>query len=252
MSIKGAARRMIEEAFEVRIVRRKDVPIILEQEHLRKFFEAFDVDCVFDVGANVGQYAHMLRREIGFTGAIVSFEPMPEHAAALRSAAEGQGEWYVEEMALDMTEGTATFNVFAADQFSSLHSVSTEGSGLFEAHTKLSRQIRVKTSTAATQFQKYRDKLGFRRPFLKMDTQGHDLNVAKGAGKFLREFVGLQSELAIQRLYDDSPSFGEALAFYTANGFELSAFVPNNYGYFPRLLEIDCIMYRKSSNARET
>jgi hypothetical protein len=77
-----------------------------------------------------------------------------------------------------------------------------------------------------------------------MDTQGHDVSVAVGAGDRLSDFVGLQSELAIQRLYEDVPSYEEALEFYRGRGFELSALVPNNLGHFPRLLEIDCIMFR--------
>ncbi|HXW74131.1 MAG TPA: hypothetical protein VEK10_04895, partial [Steroidobacteraceae bacterium] len=129
----------------------------------------FDIDCVFDVGANAGQYARMLRQRVGYRGQIVSYEPIPERAATLRAAA---------------------------------------------AHD------------------------------LKLDTQGHDLSVATGAGERLRDFVGLQSELAIQRLYDGAPSFEEALEFYRSRGFELSALVPNNLGHFPRLLEIDCIMFR--------
>ena len=65
-----------------------------------------------------------------------------------------------------------------------------------------------------------------------------------GAGERLRDFVGLQSELAIKKLYTDAPGYEETLEFYRSRGFELSALVPNNLGHFPRLLVIDCIMYR--------
>lgn len=58
------------------------------------------------------------------------------------------------------------------------------------------------------------------------------------------EFVGLQSELAIKRIYEDSVDFRRALGFYQELGFELSALVPNNAGHFPVLVEIDCIMVR--------
>ena len=128
---------------------------------------------------------------------------------------------------------------------SSLHGVSTTTGPLPKNQTQLSRRIEVRTSTIAIQLRRYQEKLGFKRPFLKMDTQGHDVSVVKGAGDQLSQFVGLQSELAVKRLYDDSPSFEEALEFYRAQGFELSAMVPNNVGFFPRLLEIDCIMYRR-------
>jgi hypothetical protein len=36
-----------------------------------------------------------------------------------------------------------------------------------------------------------------------------------------------------------------ALDFYQAAGFELSAFVPNNFGHFPELVEMDCIMFNR-------
>jgi FkbM family methyltransferase len=249
MGMKRAARLMIEKAFDVHVVYRGKVAPIFERDHLEQFLRHFEVDCVFDVGANAGQYARMLRTEIGYQGSIVSFEPIPELAGQLREQARTQNGWFVEELALDEQEGQASFNVLAGNQFSSLHTVSEEGSDLFRKQTQLTRQIDVRTSTLALQLQKYRQELGFKRPFLKMDTQGHDVAVANGAGKQLKQFVGLQSELAIKRLYDDSPSFQEALEFYRERGFELSALVPNNFGHFPRLLEIDCIMYRADLGA---
>lgn len=103
--------------------------------------------------------------------------------------------------------------------------------------------------TLAGEIAKYRAKIGFRRPFLKMDTQGHDLAVAVGAGEELKAFVGLQSELAIVRLYAGSPTYRETLDYYASYGFTLSAFVPNNLGHFPRLLEMDCIMFRESAES---
>jgi FkbM family methyltransferase len=244
MRVKRMMRRVVEEALDIRVVRRDEVAPIFEQEHLRRFFEHFRVDCVFDVGANAGQYATMLRRQVGYAGDIVSFEPIPELAERLRQQARAERSWFIEELALDEREGRATFNVFAGSQFSSLHQTSSSAGDMFRKQTQLERRIEVRTATLARELAKYQERLGFERPFLKMDTQGHDLAVAGGAGERLREFVGLQSELAIERLYTDSATYEEALKFYRSRGFELSALVPNNLGHFPRLLEIDCIMYR--------
>ena len=80
-----------------------------------------------------------------------------------------------------------------------------------------------------------------------MDSQGNDLDIAVGAGAKLDEFVGLQSELAIKRIYANAPSYDDALKFYQEKGFILSAFVPNNAGHFPYLIETDCIMFRKET-----
>lgn len=244
MSLKRTAADAMERALGVRIVRPGAVALLFEEEHLRRFFEHFEVDCVFDVGANGGQYAKMLRERVGYQGFIVSFEPIPDLAREIRTLAQNDPRWFIEEAALDREAGTARFNVTTESQFSSLHESMGNEIDLFENDIAVVQRIEVTTTTLARELVKYRDRVEFQRPFLKMDTQGHDLAVAEGAGPALREFVGLQSELAIKRIYDGSPSYDEAIDYYRKHGFELSAFVPNNAGHFPRLIEIDCIMYR--------
>jgi hypothetical protein len=78
-----------------------------------------------------------------------------------------------------------------------------------------------------------------------MDTQGFDVKIVKASPNVMRSFVGLQSELAINKLYADSVDFRDALTEYERCGFILSAFVPNNAGHFPRLVETDCLMIRE-------
>lgn len=215
-----------------------------EREHLRRFFEYFQIDCVFDVGANSGQTAEKLRGEIGYRGPIISFEPIPELAAELRRKAERDPHWHVVEVALDRQSGVTRFNVMADSVFSSLHAPREDQPQILSSANTVERVIEVKRSTLAEQLPYWRERLGFARPFLKMDTQGHDVAVFEGAGTAIRAFVGLQTELAMQPLYDGSMGFVEALSTYQKGGFELSAIVPNTAGHFPMLIEMDCIMYR--------
>jgi len=238
---------LIERVIKARIVRPQEVAPLFEQEQLRRFFNYFKIDCVFDVGANDGGYATMLRNRAAYSGPIISFEPNPDVAAVLKERARRDSRWFVEEVALGSSHGRAKLNVTVESELASLHKPQDVETELFVAAAKISRIIDVTVSTLEIELCKYRHKLGFKRPFLKMDTQGHDLDVARGAGKMLSEFVGLQSELAIKRIYVNTPSYDEALSFYTENGFILSAFVPNNAGYFPYLIEIDCIMFNKTA-----
>jgi len=215
-----------------------------EQEHLKRLLSHLEVDCVFDVGANVGQYATMLRRHAGYKGRIISFEPIPEAAEEVRRKAKRDKCWTVEQAALADEGGVRTFNVMAGSEFSSLSEPRTDEVGRFAAMNRPVRSIMVATETLADAYPRLKAQYGFRRPFLKMDTQGYDMSVLRGAGDIIREFAGFQSELSVRRIYEDAADFREALTYYQSLGFDLSAFVPNNAGHFPALIEIDCIMVR--------
>jgi FkbM family methyltransferase len=244
MGLRGSLAALFEGVLKARIVRPDNIGPLFEERHLYRFFRYFKIDCVFDVGANAGQYATMIRERAAYTGPIISFEPNPEVAAILREKARRDGRWFVEEVALGAISGQATFNVATENQMSSLHEPQTTETELFVGSAAIKQTINVTTSTLDVEVPKYRQKLGFKRPFLKMDTQGHDIEVALGAGNMLRDFVGLQSELAIKRVYANAPRYEDAIKFYSDRGFILSALVPNNSGFFPYLIEMDCIMFR--------
>ncbi|MDB5482522.1 MAG: methyltransferase FkbM family [Caulobacteraceae bacterium] len=217
--------------------------IALERSCLRRFFGEFEVDCVFDVGANAGQYAGLLR-EIGFRGPIISFEPIPELAEKLVQAARSDPHWYIEQVALDDQVKQVSFNVMASTFFSSLREPIEKLDETFSELNVVERSVDMTTNVLDYYFEKYESRLGFCRPFLKMDTQGNDLAVARGAGDKLRKFVGIQSELAVKPLYKDQPDYREVLSFYGEKGFNLSALLQNHL-HFPDLVEVDCIMVNR-------
>jgi FkbM family methyltransferase len=163
----------------------------------------------------------------------------------LQQKAKQSSNWYIRNVALGRTPGRATLNVMADSQFSSFLQPIQDDVQNFVESNRVVDVIDVEVSTIEQDLGMLRTSFPFARPFLKLDTQGNDLAVVAGAGAALREFVGLQSELAIRKIYSDSPDYVEAIRYYESRGFELSALVPNNAGHFPRLIEIDCIMCRK-------
>lgn len=231
----------------LRLVNLDSLYSVWEPEHLKRLLSELQVDCVFDVGANYGQYAEMLRRRAGFSGLIVSFEPMPWAAQHLRRTAARDGRWVVEEKALSSACGTATFHIMEHDKFSSLSTPRHDETGLFAATNQVRSTIQVETETLSHAYRRLRSRFGFSRPFLKLDTQGYDIEIVRSGADVVAEFVGLQSELAVQRLYEHSVDIVEALSFYRSLGFTLSAFVPNNAGHFPYLVETDGIFVRAGS-----
>lgn len=244
---------LIEQASGNLVIPPDELHLMHERVHLRRFFNNFGVDCVFDVGAHSGEYATMLRKNVHFRGPIISYEPIPEMAEKLRAQASNDPSWHIEALALDSEAGPAVFHVMAGSKFSSLHAPSADQPGIFQALNRVVSDVHVMRATVADELAKWQLRLGFKRPFLKMDTQGNDYAVVKGAGDAMRIFVGLQSELAIQKIYADSVDFVQALATYMAYGFELSALVPNNAGHFPLLVEVDCVMFnRAATRSRES
>lgn len=216
---------------------------IHEQIHLKKLFRLLDVDCVFDVGANEGQYAEMLRKKVGFRGMIISFEPNPDAACILAEKAKRDDSWYVEQIALSDISGDLQFNIMIGSQFSSLSSPKLDETSLFNEKNNVEKICHVTTETLASVYERIRKKLGFRRPFLKLDSQGYDTKIFLSGGGVSKRFYGLQSELSFKRIYQDSPFYYDAIHLYESAGFHLSALVPNNRGHFPDLIEMDCIMY---------
>jgi FkbM family methyltransferase len=217
---------------------------VWEQVHLGRLLKQYQVDCVFDVGANYGQYAEMLRRKAGFEGLIISFEPMPAAAAALREKAKSQRNWVIEEMALAGTDGHQSFNIMKSSKLSSLSQPRHDEVDIFHEVNRVEEAVTVRTENLATAYRRLKQAHQFQLPFLKLDAQGLDVEIVSGAKNVLREFVGLQSELAIKKLYANSVDFRSAITLYEECGFQLSAFVPNNAGHFPQLIETDCIMIR--------
>lgn len=248
-TLKRRLAKLIERVSGNLVIPPYELHLMHERVHLRRFFAHFDVDCVFDVGANAGQYATMLRDNVGFRGSIISYEPIPELVGRLRILSANDPNWHIEALALDREAGLAAFHVMAESEFSSFHIPSADQPKFTSAFNRIVRDVQVMRATVADEFAKWQSRLGFMRPFLKMDTQGNDYAVVKGAGKVMRNFVGLQSELAIRKLYADSIDFTEAIAAYQEHGFELSALVPNNAGHFPTLVEIDCVMFNRAAQS---
>jgi hypothetical protein len=77
MGIKRVLADFAEALMGTRIMLPGQVGLVYEEEHLKRFFDHFRIDCVFDVGANAGQYAEMLRTRTGYSIAGRSFHSNP-------------------------------------------------------------------------------------------------------------------------------------------------------------------------------
>ncbi|MGY1438224.1 FkbM family methyltransferase [Streptomyces reniochalinae] len=211
--------------------------------HVAGLLANYQVDCVFDVGANKGQYGTQLWRA-GYRGRIVSFEPVPEALERLREIAERDEDWQVHPCGLGREESVASIHL-GWKTMNSLLEPSAYGRQRYQrfADTGTTTQVRIRRLEDV--MDEALDGLAAPRPFLKMDTQGYDLEVFAGAGDRIGEFVGMQSEVAALRLYEGSPRMAEALAAYEDAGFGITGMYPvTREETTGRVVEFDCVMAR--------
>ncbi|HEU4974008.1 MAG TPA: FkbM family methyltransferase [Baekduia sp.] len=215
-------------------------------EHIASLLTQYRVGCVLDVGANRGQYGLALRRA-GYTGHIVSFEPVADVFAELQATAAADGRWTAYPYALGREDGTTTINVVPG----TLSSVLTP--------TRFGRKRYAQLREATTsEVELHRLETIFDdvlpgpadevRPYLKLDTQGYDLEVFAGLGDRVQDVVAMQAEVSLLQIYEGMPDMAEAVAAYREAGFDITALYPvSRQSATARVLEFDCVMVRASS-----
>jgi FkbM family methyltransferase len=213
------------------------------RSHLTTLFSNLNINCVLDVGANKGQFARMIRRT-GFDGRIISFEPVSQNFALLTEQMAGDSNWQGHQLALGASDGEAEINVTQKSVFSSFFQPNQYSLGRFGEESAIAHQETVQVRTLGGLFDSLVKEIEQPRVFLKMDTQGFDLDVLRGASSVLNRVCALQTELSMIPIYDGAPSYLEALAFLEASKYQFTGFYAVNRDQRLRVAEFDCVCVR--------
>jgi FkbM family methyltransferase len=217
--------------------------------HLRELLARLEIDCVLDVGANAGQYRDFLRERVQYAGAIVSFEPVSRHVEMLRCRSRGDARWHVEGYALGSSEGAMPINVMASDQFSSFLEPDNDRVRDYAELNVATRTETVTVHTLDVVLPVLQERIGFERPYLKIDTQGFDIEVLRGACDSLAGVRALQTEASVRRIYKGMPRYTETIRYLDERGFDITGFYPVSRDSALRLVEFDCVMINRSTIA---
>jgi len=207
-----------------------------------RLLENYGIDTVIDIGANAGQFGRELR-SLGYTGRIVSFEPLTEAFQQLQSAARADVGWRVLNLALGDVPGRNTINV-AANSYSSsmLQMLPLHEDAAPYSQYKAEESVQVETLDAL-----FEDVCaGARNIYMKIDTQGYESQVLRGAARSMEHIDSIQLEMSLAPLYSGQALFGDLYADLTGKGFTLvgleSSFVDPRSGH---VLQIDGIFHRE-------
>jgi FkbM family methyltransferase len=174
---------------------------------------------LFDVGANIGQTIASFLAMFP-DSQIHSFEPSPATFEALRNAYGHDARIHLENLALGDHEGTLPFHV--------TNDYSVNDSLLEPAWDARATVVPVQASTLNRYCQQHRVES---IDHLKIDTQGFDLQVLRGADQLLKEkrVRSLSVELTFSPMYKSQPPYIEVLSFLDAAGYQLLGFYEQTY-----------------------
>ena len=176
-----------------------------------------NVSLVFDVGADTGTYSQKLRR-YGYQGKIISFEPVSSANQQLQQRAAGDPLWTHQPIALGSENRSLDINISKKTRCSSFMELSERFVGnALRADVVSTERVRVATldSLRGNLFSTSE------RIHLKMDVQGYELEVLKGAAKTLTQVAVVEVEMSYVRIYDDQPLICDVICFLNDCGFEL-------------------------------
>lgn len=218
-------------------------PASSEEARRLKLIQLYNIDLIFDVGANKGQYGLSLI-DAGFKGKIVSFEPLTSAYEILLNQSKGFRDWEVApRCALGNENGEIEMNISA-------NLVSSTILNMLDTHIEGAPESKVIGKEKA--YLRKLDDLGKKyiksnNTYLKIDVQGFEYEVLLGAKELFPQIKGVELEMSVEPLYEGQQwLFENVLEYMKENGFALHsitpAFTDNNTG---KVLQYNGIFFRR-------
>jgi FkbM family methyltransferase len=165
-------------------------------------------DVVLDIGANEGQFVDGVRAA-GYQGRVVSFEPQRLVYEALQRKAQQHPGWECHHLALGDAEGRLPIHVSAFSLSSSLLPIGRLHVDLMPQTAEVGTEevpiVRLDQWSGASS-------LKGRRLFMKLDVQGYELPVIRGATDILPYVEGALVELDFATLFDGQSLYYEVMS----------------------------------------
>jgi FkbM family methyltransferase len=159
--------------------------------YFRHLFKNNKFDHLIDVGANRGQFLSFIR-SAGYSGAATAFEPIAEYKEDI----ERIGNVRVFVNALGKARSSMDMNIYSSTDFSSFHSLNHRYTREYPSAPAVKDTRRIDVLTL--------DELDISGSniFLKVDAQGSDADVLRGASRTLERVGLLVLELPFLKIYD--------------------------------------------------
>lgn len=196
------------------------------------------ISLVYDVGANRGQWAKLIRRE-GYGHKIISFEPSVAYES-LKIQTANDKEWICENLALSNVKGEV--DLFSASN----QDLSTS---ILEPQEILNQDLDIDFSKGkkalATTLDLYRGEHEHRKFYLKLDVQGAEGLVLEGAKSSLEDCVAIEFESSLLSLYRGESTHYDLATYLISKNFSPKQIVITHWDKGLHTVSMDSIFIKE-------
>lgn len=215
------ARRLLPHALKIQIKKALGLPLTRlhsDWEVLHLIGPIASEHLIIDVGAHAGWFFHCWLDWCP-QARIVAFEPTAESFQKATELYGADRRVRLFQLGLGSQTGELAFNILADSQVS--NSFLTPRPAAWESIDYQTGPITQRTVPITTLDRFCAEQQIPGAYLLKIDVQGYELEVLKGATSILPRIDHVFVEAGIQRLYEDAPSFAEVCLFMESQGFHL-------------------------------
>jgi hypothetical protein len=182
-----------------------------------------EIDEILDVGANIGQYASYLRKILNYNGKIISIEPLADAYAALQERFKNDPKWVGLNIGLGDVDDKLPLNVAG-------NSVSSSLLKMKKLHIEIAPESEY-AGIETVQIRRIDDLMPEisavdSKKMLKLDVQGYESRVLRGAAESLKNFRLIQAEISLATLYEGEESMSAIMETLGHAGFSPVGFEP--------------------------
>lgn len=195
------------------------VPFLRSESSFIKLIIENDIDVVFDIGANIGQFVSLLKAG-GFKGRVISLEPDETTFKILHSNFGEYKNVILLNFGLDVKSGEKLLNISPDGGLSS--SFLSLSSHLETDHRYTGAKL-IKTITLNNIIDSYVNPS--EKIFLKLDIQGYEGIILNELNLSAFNIVGFRLESSNIEIYQDAWTLGQIVTWIEKNGFRCSQII---------------------------
>lgn len=180
--------------------------------------DGFNTDVIYDIGANIGTWT-LLAKSFFPDTVIHGFEPLENHIQKFCENTKGVANVHIHAFCLGSENKQTTINV----------SSFSDSSSILEATSLEYEQFGIKKAgeenVIVKRLEDIIDEGKLPVPdIMKLDVQGYELEVLKGAGNYLKQVQYLIVEVSFKEYYEGQPLFLDIAGYLNKYNFKIYAF----------------------------